>query len=126
MSTKRKSAAVSAAAAPSEDATFELPPLETNDPEAAARRAFLSEQATSAGERWADGWREELIKEGRAVAGGWPGTLPEARARVMAHFLPEISKRRMSALTREEIELATRLTYASAKRAWLARATPDD
>ena len=84
-----------------------------------ARRALLEQGAIATGERWADGWCESLRKQGRRASGGWPGTLSEARALVAAYFMTEL---RGSALTYEELECATKISYARAKHQWLTRA----
>src|SRR5262249_13857830 len=97
-------------------------PTGTRRARAAAARRLLVEQASLAmAERWADGWREDLRDQGRPAAGGWPGPIAEARARGTAHVGPELHRRNMLALTREELELAARTAYARARRAWLAR-----
>src|SRR4051812_23658178 len=73
-----------------------------------ARRAFITRSATALGRSWGERWREELRREGRPAAGGWPGTLREARSRV-GHELPaEMRRRQMAAITEEERELAAR------------------
>ena len=86
-----------------------------------ARRALLEEASIATGERWAAGWRDDLRQEGRPAAGGWPGTVAEARARVTAHLGPELHRRKMLALTHEELERAARTAYARARRDWLSR-----
>jgi hypothetical protein len=94
----------------------------TND---TTRRAVLEEGSDLAGTRWALGFREELRREGRPAAGGWPGTMSEARARVAAHFRSELSRRRMQALTHAECEWAARNVYAAARRNWLLHEEPE-
>jgi hypothetical protein len=81
-----------------------------------ARRALLERVAIATGERWADGWRESLRRQGRRASGGWPGTVTEARALVAAHFTAE---RHGPALTYDELECAARISYASARHRWL-------
>ncbi|MEO8877148.1 MAG: hypothetical protein ABI461_16260 [Polyangiaceae bacterium] len=83
------------------------------------RRAMLSDGALSIGAEWAHGWREAMRREGRAIAGGWPGTLPEARARVAAYFGAELAKRRMPVMTTDELQVAVAATYEKARRDWL-------
>ena len=98
--------------------------LDVNDPSTpgGARRAFIQRSATALGRSWAERWREELRREGRPAAGGWPGTLREARSRV-GHELPaEMRRRQMAAITEEERELAARTVYASARTEWRAHA----
>jgi hypothetical protein len=72
------------------------------------------------GRRWFASWREDLLRQGRAIEGGWPGTLPEARALVAASVAPAFTQRRMPILTNEELIWAMRATYDEARRAWLA------
>jgi hypothetical protein len=91
---------------------------------AEARREMLAEGAVVVGEKWAENWREDLRKEGRPVSGGWPGTLPEARARVTAYFGQELARKRLPVLTADELGWAARATYERAKRDWLGKAIP--
>lgn len=90
------------------------------------RRELLESAAEDAGQRWAKLCRDDLRLEGRRAAGGWPGTIAEARARVVAHLAPELRRRGMIALTHLELDTATRAAYASAKRDWLARGERED
>ncbi len=85
-----------------------------------ARRLLLTEGALTLGTRWARFWCDEMRRDGRPISGGWPGTVPEARARVAAYFGPELARRRMAQLTADELALAARATYQKAKRDWLA------
>jgi hypothetical protein len=72
-----------------------------------------------AGETWAVDCANALRGEGRPVAGGWPGTITEARQRVRACALTVGSG--SSNLSNEELETLTRLVYDTAKKVWLAR-----
>lgn len=74
------------------------------------------------GESWARAWCETMRTEGRGVQGGWPGTVPEARARILQHLDGNLARRGMSALSEEELLQATSVVYASAKRDWLRMA----
>ena len=85
-----------------------------------SRRALVEKAATTAGEVWARWWRAELERQGRAAAGGWPGTLSEARARVLEAVLPDLRKSGIRELTFEERELAAKTLYATARRRWLS------
>ena len=79
--------------------------------------------AERAGRLWADEVRGAIRLEGRAAAGGWPGTLTEARSRVMA-----VLRGRLPAEA-EELDRLTRLLYSAARRHWLAdrdASPPDD
>jgi hypothetical protein len=92
---------------------------------AEVRRLFLEQSAVSIGQRWADQWRSDLHREGRPAAGGWPGTLREARVRVERHFLAEATRRKISAVTQAEREVAARRAYASARARWCRQAEPE-
>ena len=83
-----------------------------------ARRVLLRETAFVAGREWFASWREDLVREGRSMDGGWPGTLSEARARVTASVGRALARRKMDTATYEELGLAVRAAYDEAKRAW--------
>jgi hypothetical protein len=85
-----------------------------------ARRLLLRDTALDIGRRWFATWRDDLLREGRVVEGGFPGRLAEARALVAASVGPAFAKRRLSAVTDEEIGWAVHATYDEAKRAWLS------
>ena len=94
-----------------------LPDVGTPSP----RRALLERAASAAAVAWADRCMIALRAEGRALAGGWPGTLSEARgwARV------EINVHGIQP-THEELEWLAHNTYARARDAWLERAGNDE
>ncbi len=89
------------------------------------RRLFLEQSAVTLGQSWADQWRDDLHREGRPAAGGWPGTLREARVRVEHHLLTEVTRRKMPAVTEAEREVAARRAYASARARWCRQAEPE-
>ncbi|MEM9070080.1 MAG: hypothetical protein AAGE52_16350 [Myxococcota bacterium] len=73
------------------------------------------EAAAEAGRTWAGKLRSTLAAEGRAAAGGWPGTMSEARARLpfpLGHGLGA-----------EELARLTRVLYHAARDTWLSKAT---
>ena len=70
----------------------------------------MDENAIDAGKAWAGAVRAELENEGRTVAGGWPGTMTEARARASQLGSPGLS-------AAERTRLA-RILYAAAKDMW--------
>lgn len=76
------------------------------------------------GRAWADSVRAHLCSEGRAAAGGWPGTLSEARAR-LATITGTSAKP-----TADERDRLARLLYGAARQYWLvhreAAVEPDD
>jgi hypothetical protein len=87
----------------------------------ATREELLAEGARLVAERWAQGWRDQLEREGRAVEGGWPGTIQEARARTTAYFVVELARRRLPSLSNDELTCTARATYDRARRDWLAK-----
>jgi hypothetical protein len=93
---------------------------------AAVRLAFIERTAAALGRTWAAGRRDELRREGRAAAGGWPGTMREARGCVERALPSELRVQKMSAITAEERELAARAANASARSEWLRGADPEE
>lgn len=91
----------------------------------AERSAFIEQSAIALGQTWAEGWRHELHREGRPAAGGWPGTLREARTRVERTLLGELLRREMPAITETEREVAARTAYASARNEWRRHLDPE-
>lgn len=95
----------------------------TNYPVSAESRGrVLQETSEVAGASWALEYSEAVQRSGRAVEGGWPGTIPEARARVMRALPPALSARGLSPLSPREIVEASSMVNAVAKRSWLPRA----
>jgi hypothetical protein len=91
----------------------------TATPDPDARKNLLKDTAVDLGRRWFASWRDDLSREGRVVEGGFPGRLAEARALVAAAVGPLFAKRRLAAVTDEELGWAVHATYDEAKRAWL-------
>jgi hypothetical protein len=83
------------------------------------RRVVLEQGPITVGTAWARAVCDGISEEGRAIAGGWPGTLVEARARISSRLHDELLKRGMKALEPEELEHAVNATYARAKQEWL-------
>jgi hypothetical protein len=92
---------------------------------AEARRLAVLEKAHDLGEVWALAIRAEIRDEQRLLAGGWPGTLSEARARAFAHFSSAASVTDLGTLDAPELEVASREVYARARQVWLAGASND-
>lgn len=86
------------------------------------RQTLLNEEPLLLGSSWAQVWCKTMQSDGRLVVGGWPGTLAEARARIQGHLGGELVRRRMPALSVEELALATSATYQQAKKDWLIAA----
>jgi hypothetical protein len=93
------------------------PPL--RGPLGVQRRALLAERPPALGTGWAGDWCKQMRLESRVVTGGWPGTLPEARARVLEHIDAELRRQGMPLLTTVEIAAATTTTYERARGEWL-------
>lgn len=82
------------------------------------RDALLDRAAREAARDWTLAYRDELAREGRVVEGGWPGTMPEARARSAARAGSLLLERRMSELAYDERARVARITYDEARRCW--------
>lgn len=82
------------------------------------RKAFLEHIAADLGRAWAEQWRRDLQGQGRPAAGGWPGTMREARACIESALPTVLERRKMAAITREERESSARAAYASARLEW--------
>ncbi len=79
----------------------------------------LERAVDAVGKAWAVDCSNTLHGEGRSVSGGWPGTLSEARSRVALCLAQRGTSQRVSS---DELEVLARRAYASARKAWLARA----
>lgn len=90
------------------------------------RSGVLERAAATTGEAWARGWLDELRSEGRAAAGGWPGTMTQARSRVRPRLVTDLARERLEGLTVVELESAARATYAQARDVWLSAAKADE
>ena len=88
-------------------------------PEAPAFRAppELVTRATQAGEVWSAEYVRELRAQNRDIVGGWPGTLREARRRVLASM-----PRNLDPLLLDEL---ARITNLAARRCWESVSEPD-
>jgi hypothetical protein len=97
-----------------------LPPKdETNAPELAEPRGTLLRAASEAiGARWVLDYSAAVQGSGRRIEGGWPGTLPEARGRVLASLPQELSQRGVAPLSSQELAAASAMASAEAKRRW--------
>jgi hypothetical protein len=68
-------------------------------------------------------WVSELARDGRSLAGGWPGTLSQARARFLSHAIAVLGDEH--GLDGPTVEVLTRRTYDVARESWRARAARD-
>lgn len=62
------------------------------------------------GEAWVHEYVRELQAQARALAGGWPGTLGEARRRILTHVATVLDRDRLNELAR--------VANLAAKRGW--------
>ena len=83
------------------------------------RNAVLKEVSLAIGTAWARSVCDNIKEQGRVIAGGWPGTLAEARARIATRLRDELVLHGMKALDPEELEQAVSATYVRAKQEWL-------
>jgi hypothetical protein len=83
-----------------------------------ATKVTLKQTAERAGILWAEEQIAALGVERRAVSGGFPGTVREARARFAGMFV--------AAQDAAEAEAAMRTAYAAARRAWLSKQRPEE
>jgi hypothetical protein len=77
--------------------------------------------STALGEAWARDVAEALRAQTRAIVGAWPGTMREARSRVLLGLPPD----RRSRFDAEELDALSRAVYDTARRCWDAVAEPD-
>jgi hypothetical protein len=83
------------------------------------RRSRLDLEPSSVGVEWATALCENTRKEGRLVAGGWPGTLPEARLLVGSRLNDHLAARHLEPLSESELGAATNAAYSRARQEWL-------
>jgi hypothetical protein len=84
-------------------------------------------RAEQVGRSWANELRAAIVGEKRRAAGGWPGTLREARTHVAVSLIPWLRNNGQTAVTSQQCEGAARLVYASARKVWLEnRDTEED
>ena len=87
------------------------------------RSAQLLRLASVVGAAWMEWWKEHLRDDRRAVAGAWPGTISEARRRVLTHATTEPGL--TLPLTADELESTSRAATLHAKSLWRQRAIPE-
>jgi hypothetical protein len=83
-----------------------------------ARQALLAATAVDVGRRLFDVRRDELTCEGRALVGGWPGTLREARALAANVLASVLTQRRLTMPTLAEVDWVVGAAYDEARRVW--------
>ena len=77
--------------------------------------------STTLGEAWARDVTSALRAQTRGIIGAWPGTLREARLRVLAG-LPAV---RRSTFDPAALDTLARAVYDAARRSWDAVSEPD-
>ena len=83
-----------------------------------ARQALLDATAADVGRQLFAMYRDELVREGRPLEGGWPGTLREARVLATNVLASIFAERRLSSPTEEELGCVMRGAYDEARRVW--------
>jgi hypothetical protein len=83
------------------------------------RAKLLRHYATTLGVSWARSLSDATLKAQRVLAGGFPGTVPEARWRVASALGAELARLELSPLQPDEASSAVRATYTGARREWL-------
>ncbi len=96
--------------------------LEAASPEDLDRWDVLERLAAAEGLAWASRSCEELRQQGRSIAGGWPGTLSQARLRVRICMTARSNA--SPVLTRDDLDWLARTVYLTAKAEWLAQVEP--
>ncbi len=92
-------------------------------PTTGSRQVLLAWAARAEACAWTSWWVGELRRQNRPIAGGWPGTLSEARVRVARRIAVELGPQ--LAATRQEVEEAARVTYGAARDEWNESREPE-
>jgi hypothetical protein len=82
------------------------------------RDALLEAIAHGTARAWSESCRSDLAREGRAIEGGWPGTVSEARSLASADAARALAERSMPPLTYEELGRLATIAFSEARRAW--------
>jgi len=82
------------------------------------RDLLLEQVALETARSWIEEVHRELVRDGRAMDGSWPGTLSEARARAGEAFRKAANHRDNSSPHPTELDQVARLTTDEARRAW--------
>jgi hypothetical protein len=87
---------------------------------------MLERLAVDEGRHWARGLRRSLAGEGRRIAGGWPGTLSEARSRVVTGCGRVMRESGQVEPSSAELDWMARRLNAAARHDWLAKAEREE
>lgn len=77
----------------------------------------LAERASQIGEQWAQEYVRDLRAEARAPVGAWPGTVSEARRRIVVGLATVLDPSRLNELAR--------VANLAARRGWQGVSEPD-
>lgn len=80
-------------------------------------RDHLAERASQIGDAWAKEYLRDLHAHARAAIGGWPGTMSEARRRVVTQLAIVLAPERLQELAR--------IANLAARRGWQEACVPD-
>jgi hypothetical protein len=86
----------------------------------AKRTERRERDAAEGGRRWAGDVSRRFREEGRRSTGGWPGTLTEARSRVVT-LLGEGDPP-----SQDELATLAQILYRAARKEWLRDCNADD
>jgi hypothetical protein len=87
------------------------------EPERTPLDPDLVARASAVGESWAHDYVRDLRSQARDIVGGWPGTLREARRRLLAAMPRDIDPQHFDELAR--------ITNLAARRGWESVSEPD-
>jgi hypothetical protein len=82
------------------------------------RKRLIEERPSALGVTWASDSCADVTRSGRRVEGGWPGTVPEARMRVLQDLPRELAAKGFAPLSPVELTAATSTVYDRARREW--------
>jgi len=77
----------------------------------------LADRASQIGEAWASEYVRDLLAQSRAPTGAWPGTMSEARSRVVSRLAVALEPKRLDELAR--------VANLAARRGWREVCEPD-
>ena len=77
----------------------------------------LEERASQIGDAWAEEYLRDLQARARAPVGAWPGTMSEARSRVVSKLAIVLAPERLQELAR--------VANLAARRGWQKACQPD-
>ena len=82
------------------------------------RNRLIQDRPLALGASWALDACQDAVQSGRRLEGGWPGTVPEARMRVLQELTRELAEQGLTPLSHTELVAATAGAYERAKRDW--------